>query len=460
MTREQKVPVGLYADYTSSRRTPFLCALALGFTAVVLYATGTSIAMLAVGRCIQGISVSILFSVGLAYLVDTVGRDEVGQWIGFVLSGMNTGVMFSPFLGGLVYDRAGYLPVFFMCLGIIAIVFLLRISIVERKTAAKYQKTLSTADEAGQATSGEHDVESHASPFSVVSSVDGETRPKKNISSDSIGAEASERDPLISTTHNTDRNPWNEPQSAKSLFFRRLLVTKTLFKSTRILTACCGIFIHITVITAYDAVLPIYVNQTFGWRSTGAGLIFLAITIPAILGAAVGDASDRFGPRKVALCGFAIATPSIALLGLVRHDSVQQIILLCAILASTGKLRVSNVSQCNWTKFGTYIEELLGLGLNVLLAPLASDLSFAVEDLNEENPGLFQSAGAYAQVYSMFNGGLAAGMMAGPPFASFIFTKTNWAIMNFILAAICLLGTVPVVCANVFFLRRPPFGSN
>lgn len=28
-------------------------------------------------------------------------------------------------------------------------------------------------------------------------------------------------------------------------------------------------------------------------------------------------------------------------------------------------------------------EVLLGLGLNVLLAPLASDLSFAVEDLNE-----------------------------------------------------------------------------
>lgn len=96
---------------------------------------------------------------------------------------------------------------------------------------------------------------------------------------------------------------------------------------------------------------------------------------------------------------------------------------------------------------------LLGLGLNVLLAPLASDLSFAVEDLNEENPGLFQSAGAYAQAYSMFNSGLAAGMMVGPPFASFIYTRTNWAIMNFILAAICLLGTVPVVCGKHFLLQ-------
>ena len=331
------VPVGIYADYTSSRQTPFLCALVIGFTAIILYATGTSIAMLAVGRCIQGISVSILFSVGLAHLVDTVGRDEVGQWIGFVLSGMNTGVMLSPFLGGLVYDRAGYIPVFLMCLGIIVVVFLLRVCIVERKTAEKYQKVPLTVDEAGQAPSEqEHQVESHASLSSVVSSGDGKTGPKKTNPTKPIRAEASERDPLISTTHNDDRNPSNEPQNTMSVFSRRLLVTKTLFKSTRILTACFGIFIHITVITAFDAVLPIYANKIFGWRSTGAGLIFLAITIPAILGAAVGEASDRLGPRTVALSGFAIAVPSIALLGLVKHDSVVQIIVLCVILAFIG----------------------------------------------------------------------------------------------------------------------------
>lgn len=345
---EQLVPVGIYA---SSRQTPFLCALIIGFTAIILYATGTSIAMLAVGRCIQGISVSILFSVGLAHLVDIVGRDEVGQWIGFVLSGMNTGVMLSRFLGGLVYNRAGYIPVFLMCLGIIVVVFFLRVSIVDRKIAEKYLKVLSTVDEAGQTPSEEQQVGSHTLPSSVVSSDDGKTSPKKTNATKPIRVEASERDPLISKIHNNDRNQRNEPQNAMSVFSRRLLVTKTLFKSTRILTACFGIFIHITVITAFDAVLPIYVNEIFGWRSTGAGLIFLAITLPAILGAAVGDASDRFGPRTVALSGFAIAVPSIALLGLVKHDSVVLIILLCAILAFTGQHSAfSNVSKCNRVK--------------------------------------------------------------------------------------------------------------
>lgn len=295
--------------------------------------------MLAVGRCIQGLSVSILCSVGLAHLVDTVGRDEVGQWIGFVLSGMGMGVMVSPFLGGLVYDRAGYYPVFYMCLGVIAFVFLLRVSIIERKTAAKYEKVPSTADEADHIPSDEHDVESNTrSPSSVVNSGGGKTRPKlKDNSTESIGAEASERDPLISRSHAKDRNPRNEPLDGRSVFTRRLLVTKTLFTSARILTACFGIFINIVVITAFDAVLPIYVNKTFGWHSTGAGLIFLPISIPAVLGAAVGDASDRFGPRKVALCGFAITIPSVALLGLVKHNSTGQVTLLCAILAFIGK---------------------------------------------------------------------------------------------------------------------------
>lgn len=163
---------------------------------------------------------------------------------------------------------------------------------------------------------------------------------------------------------------------SKSVFFRGLLVSKKLFKSTRMLAAYFSIFIHITVITAFDAVLPTYVNEIFGWPSTGAGLIFLAITIPVILGAAMGDASDRFGPRMVALCGFAIEIASIALLGLVKHNSVVQIILLCVIPAFTGQPRVSNVSQVQLGKVRHLnTKVLLGLGLNVLLAPLANDLS-------------------------------------------------------------------------------------
>lgn len=96
--------------------------------------------MLAVGRCIQGLLCPL---------------------------GDNHWVMVSPFLGGLVYDRAGYYPVFYFCLGVIALVFLFRVSVVERKTAAKYEKVPSMADEAGHAPSAEHDVESQTRSLSL-----------------------------------------------------------------------------------------------------------------------------------------------------------------------------------------------------------------------------------------------------------------------------------------------------
>ena len=45
--------------------------------------------------------------------------------------------------------------------------------------------------------------------------------------------------------------------------------------------------------TSFDAVLPLYVKATFGWSSTGAGLIFLAVVLPSLLGPLIGWAADR-----------------------------------------------------------------------------------------------------------------------------------------------------------------------
>jgi MFS family permease len=291
--------------------------------------------MLVVGRCVQGLSVSVLFAVGLANLVDTVGRDEVGQWTGFVLSGMNIGVMVSPFLGGLVYAKAGYYQVFAMCLGVLILVFLLRISIIEQKAVAKYERVTSPGDEANYGTCTEgHHTESHAPPPLVNSNSEYDFHGCDSPTPDA--AEASERDHLVPTS-DEDRQHSNRSHVKPSFLARNFPVVTALLRSPRILTVCFACFIHLAVITAFDAVLPIFVQKTFGWGSTGAGVIFLAITIPAIFGAAMGGASDRFGPRIVALCGFAVAIPSIALLGLVNHDSTGQIVLLCVLLSGTGK---------------------------------------------------------------------------------------------------------------------------
>ena len=68
--------------------------------------------MLLCSRTLHGLSSSILYTVGLAVLVDTVGKDEVGQWMGTAMSCNNVGIIISPLFGGILYDKAGKMAVF------------------------------------------------------------------------------------------------------------------------------------------------------------------------------------------------------------------------------------------------------------------------------------------------------------------------------------------------------------
>jgi len=45
----------------------------------------TNIYFLVLSRCLQGVSAAVIYTGGLALLVDTAGHDEIGQWMGVVL---------------------------------------------------------------------------------------------------------------------------------------------------------------------------------------------------------------------------------------------------------------------------------------------------------------------------------------------------------------------------------------
>lgn len=85
---------------------------------------------------------------------------------------------------------------------------------------------------------------------------------------------------------------------------------------------CTAILPTWAIVGSFNATLPVFVKHTFGWDPQGVGLIFLALTAPALAGAVFGAASDRYGPRNVALSGFSLASLSLALLALIRDDSV------------------------------------------------------------------------------------------------------------------------------------------
>lgn len=99
---------------------------------------GKSIAVLLVGRMLQGFSAAVVWTVGLALLVDTVGHEHVGKAMGWVFLALSLAFPIAPILGGVVYDRGGYYAVYYMAFGLIAFDILLRFLLIEKKVASKW----------------------------------------------------------------------------------------------------------------------------------------------------------------------------------------------------------------------------------------------------------------------------------------------------------------------------------
>lgn len=124
--------IGVYADHTSSRRGPLLFGLLALAASTLLLCLGTTIALLIVGRILQGLSAAVVWSVSLALLADTF-EDKIGVAMGYSSIAMSLGLLVSPSIGGVVFNRAGYYAVFYVAFGCIAVDIVLRLLLIENK---------------------------------------------------------------------------------------------------------------------------------------------------------------------------------------------------------------------------------------------------------------------------------------------------------------------------------------
>lgn len=77
---------GWYADRSTSRQFPLLLGLPVMAAATALLGASESVWVLLVSRVLQGFSAAIVWTVGLALTVDTVGKNELAQWVSVVRS--------------------------------------------------------------------------------------------------------------------------------------------------------------------------------------------------------------------------------------------------------------------------------------------------------------------------------------------------------------------------------------
>lgn len=452
---------GYVADRTSSRRLPLLSGLLMLCGATILLCVGTSIATLIVGRMLQGASAAIVWTVGLALIVDTC-PDDVATAMGYVSVGMSLAVLIAPLLGGVVFAQGGYYDVFAMCFGLIALDIMLRLLLVEKKIAKKWlvdedrdsvaaheHGDQSVSDDAGGA--GGVEMTSTATPQKEAEvTLQGKNAISADVSSarslrtstegggELAGAGAgiqtkptAPTPPTFTATspsppHTTSPPPKEHIPSPPQSRLRRLRSTSalppvlTLLLSRRLLAALWSTLVLSSLLTAFDSVLPLYVRQTFHWTSTGAGLAFLPLVLPSFASPLIGAYVTRHGPRLPATAGFLLPVPFLACLGFVAHDSLTQKVLLCALLVG------------------------IGAGITLAFPPLMAEIAYVVADKERRRPGAFgRKGGAYAQAYALFNMAYAAGCLVGPIWGGMVRERAGWGAVGWSLAILCGCTAVP-----------------
>lgn len=423
---------GWLSDRCSSRRVPLLVGLVMLGAGTALLCVATNIYFALASRFLQGLSASVVFAIGLALLTDTVDRKDIGQFIGYFESSANMGVLVSPLLGGVVYAKAGYYAVFAMLFALVGLDIVLRLILVERKHAGKWslpsQSMTSEHLNAKSATSLQQD--------SHLRDTQTEYQSSTIQQATSSGIDKS------SSTSTPD-----EKQSSRVKYTSKTPPLITLLKTPRLLAALYGIFIEYAIVASFNAVLPPFVQNTFGWNSLGAGLISLCIALPALLSPLVGALSDRYGPRWFSICGLILPAPPMILLRLVTHKGMGQVVLLCVLLTLIGMFtrhyRFSPECPNVRSVLTSFVS--IGIPLSFLLSPLGAELTYVVETLEREKPGIFGKIGPYGQTFALYTCALALASMLAPFCAGILAMRTGWGTMSLVLGVFNASGSGPGV---------------
>ena len=402
---------GWFADKSPSRRLPLLIGLLALAGSTVMLCVGSSITVLVLGRVFQGFSAAIVWCVGLALLVDTVGQKEVGKVMGYVSISITLATLVAPLLGGVVYARAGYYAVFGMAFGLLALDIVFRAVMIEKKIAQKWLDSERTTLQDNVSGRKAEEPQPAKPQFAI---------PIHSNFQESIEEDHGFCDQATQATHLNNTS-----------IARRFPPILRLLGSRRILAALWAILVQAGLLSAFDTVLPLYLNQIFGWNSLGAGLIFLPIIIPNVVAPFIGILADKYGPRWLMAGGLLLATPFYVLLRLVTYDDIRQKVLLCALLA------------------------LIGVTLTLTITPILAEIAYVIEAKEKKEPGIYGEKGAYAQAYGLFNTAFAAGTLIGPIWAGFVLQKAGWGTMSWTLGLLSGISAVPVfIWTGGLFTRR------
>ncbi|KAK4941573.1 hypothetical protein LTR66_014794 [Elasticomyces elasticus] len=393
---------GILADKTSARQGPFLLGLTSLLLATMLLFLGTSLPVIAVARVLQGVSAAVVWTIGLALCLETVGPENLGKTIGSIFSFISVGNLVSPLLGGVLYKKAGYAGVFGIGFAILTIDFIMRVLVIEKKVAKRYEtKDPTNATDPNTTPSRQFD---------------GATENQDN--------DGGEEEPLLGQKENGEFKIADDQPA----IVRHIPILPCL-KDPRILTALLVAFVQATLLGNFDATIPTVAEELFDFDSLKAGILFLPLGVfDFLLGPIAGWAVDRYGTKPAAVIGYTYLVPVLVLLRLPHAGGKDQTILYGALLG------------------------LCGIGLALIGAPSIVEAGAVVQKYYEANPDFFGEDGPYAQLYGLNSMVFSAGLTLGPELAGELKQAIGYGNMNAVLASIC---AVTAVSCFVFIGGKP-----
>lgn len=305
-----------------------------------------------------------------------------------IFSFISVGNLCAPLLGGVLYEKSGYAGVFGIGFAILAVDFIMRVLIIEKKVARKYE--VDDPDSVNDLnTTPSHQQDGH----------------------EDEEQQSGEEQPLLGGRKEDDAAfKLSEDQTKLTKLFPIL----SCLADPRLLTALLVAFIQALLLGSFDATIPTVSHELFGFDSLYAGILFLPLgASDLVLGPVFGWLVDRFGTKPVAVGTYAYLIPVLILLRLPHSGGDDQVILYGALLA------------------------LCGVGLAGIGAPSIVEAGAVTQKYYEVNPDIFGDDGPYAQLYGLTNMVFSAGLTLGPLMAGELKQAIGYGNMNLVLAGIC-----------------------
>lgn len=367
----------------------------------MMYCICTSPRLLLVARALQGASAAIVWVVGLALLIGTMGVEGSGYAMGWLSIAVCAGSTIGPFAGGAIYDIAGHNAVFGLAFAILAIDLALWLTMVERKDAEKWITQVQK----------QSDGTTENSPLLDQLATRGAEM-----------APSAPQDSLINPIYSAQLSRQSSMSIKLSPTTSSLPAPLRLLCNARVLTALWVTLVSSLMICSLEAVLPLYTRHLFNWSPTLSGACLGVFLIPIIVDPLIGIlAASR--ARRAFLAGLGLLLASLAFFALSR---------VIAPVTVASKVLL-------WVMIS-----IAGLGFVLIATPTMLDIGSVVEDGEESCPGLYGPGGGVATSYGLYNVAWASGNLVGSVLAGWAMQHVGWEGLCIGLGSLCAVSAVLV----------------